>query len=171
MSEQFIVAISGPDRPDLTRALAVATHERGGNWLNSKFIRLAGRFAALIRVEVPAQQADAVREVFSALQDCQVDFHEVAVVREAALTRYVLSVDAEDRPGLVSDITHLLQERQVTIQDIDCHRMVVSGLGSSMFRGEFEVAVPGDVPIADVVADIEALGEQVKVMIEAAKAA
>ena len=168
MHVQFIVSIVGPDRFGLPKHLASATHELGGKWLNSKVIRLGGQFAALIRVEVPAVESARLRAVFAGLEGCHVVFSDVRTAADAATRTCSVTVDAEDRPGLVSDITHLLQEHQVTIQDMQCHRMVAAGLGTSMFRGEFDVAVPGGVDLSLLMSDLEALGEHVMVSVDAA---
>ena len=170
MNVQFIVSIVGPDRFGLPKHLASATHELGGKWLNSKVIRLGGQFAALIRVEVPAGESARLRAVFAGLEveGCHVAFSDVRTAADAAARTCALTVDAEDRPGLVSDITHLLQEHQVTIQDMQCHRMVAAGLGISMFRGEFDVAVPGGADLSLLIRDLEALGERVMVSVDAA---
>ena len=48
-----VLTLVGPDRPGLVEAVADAIAAQGGNWLESRMSHLAGRFAGILRVELP----------------------------------------------------------------------------------------------------------------------
>ena len=170
MNRQFIVSIVGPDRAGLLKYFAAATHERGGKWLHSKVIRLDGQFAAIIKIELPESQVQVLKSWFEAQEAYLLVFSEVVSGGGEDVRAFKLQVDAEDRPGLVNDITHVLLENQIKIADMACHRVGVADLGASVFTSEFELKVPGDVDLGELTLEIEALGGDIRANIEDAAA-
>ena len=63
----LVLTLIGADRPGLVEAVAQTVADRGGNWLESRMIHLAGSFAGILRVEVPPGQADALARALEAL--------------------------------------------------------------------------------------------------------
>ena len=66
MNQSLILTVIGPDRTGLVEAVARHVTAHGGNWLESRMARLAGKFAGILRVQVPDEQVD---ELTSALRD------------------------------------------------------------------------------------------------------
>ncbi|MGH7106161.1 MAG: ACT domain-containing protein, partial [Acetobacteraceae bacterium] len=54
MTTSLVVTFVGRDRPGLAHALAEAVAAADGNWLESRLARLAGEFAGIVLVGVPA---------------------------------------------------------------------------------------------------------------------
>jgi len=50
------MTIIGNDRPGLVESVARIVTDHGGNWLESRMAQLAGQFAGILHVEVPAAQ-------------------------------------------------------------------------------------------------------------------
>jgi glycine cleavage system regulatory protein len=75
----LILTVVGQDRPGLVEMLArtVAAHQ--GNWLDSHLMRLAGKFAGVVRVEVVPTEISALRQ---ALEDLAAQGLEVRCVAE-----------------------------------------------------------------------------------------
>ena len=63
----LVLTLIGADRPGLVEAVAQTVADRGGNWLESRMIHLAGKFAGILRVEVPPGQADALARALEGL--------------------------------------------------------------------------------------------------------
>jgi len=51
-----VLTLIGPDRPGLVESVAARVAAHGGNWLESRMAHLAGQFAGILRVEVPAER-------------------------------------------------------------------------------------------------------------------
>ncbi|MGI9430405.1 MAG: glycine cleavage system protein R, partial [Bythopirellula sp.] len=56
----LVLTVLGQDRPGLVDAIAQAVADHGGNWVESRMAHLAGHFAGILRVEVDADQAEAL---------------------------------------------------------------------------------------------------------------
>src|SRR5262245_44897621 len=55
-----IVTLLGTDRPGLVEQVAETVARLGGNWLESRMAHLGGKFAGILRVQVPAEVLDAL---------------------------------------------------------------------------------------------------------------
>jgi len=54
------MTLLGPDRPGLVELISTTIADNGGNWLESRMSRMAGRFAGILRASVPEASADAL---------------------------------------------------------------------------------------------------------------
>ena len=63
---QLLLTAVGVDRPGFVAAMSTTVAEHGGNWLGSRMARLAGAFAGIVLVDVPA---DHVSDLSTALDE------------------------------------------------------------------------------------------------------
>src|SRR5512138_3613236 len=56
----LVLTVLGPDRPGIVEAIAAPIARNGGNWLESRMAHLAGKFAGILRVQVPAEREAAL---------------------------------------------------------------------------------------------------------------
>ncbi|RLM48637.1 glycine cleavage system protein R, partial [Halobellus sp. Atlit-31R] len=65
--DHLVLTVIAPDQPGLVDRIAqcIATH--GGNWLESRMSRMAGQFAGILKVAVPAEGYDALVDGLQAL--------------------------------------------------------------------------------------------------------
>ena len=61
MTIPLILTVISADKPGLVESLAQAINRHGGNWLDSRMARMAGQFAGILRVDVPAGAVEALR--------------------------------------------------------------------------------------------------------------
>ena len=66
--ESLVVTVIGKDRPGLVELVSAVVEEHGGDWVESRMSRLAGEFAGILRVSVPAARADALSEGLEGLR-------------------------------------------------------------------------------------------------------
>ena len=66
----LVLTVIGDDRPGLVESLSTAVADHGGSWQESHMAHLAGKFAGILRAEVPQEQAAsleaALRQLASA---------------------------------------------------------------------------------------------------------
>ena len=164
MKSVFIAAFVGISSPDLIKRLASVTHEEGGKWLVSKINYLDNNISAVIKIEVPTAHKKAVQDYFASQDDLLVTFTDaLETVIENQHTQ--LKVDAEDRAGIVNDISNILQKESVELIDMDSHRIGVPANGSSVFTATLSLKLPISTNINDLAAEIEALSNDMVVTI------
>ena len=66
--ESLVVTVIGKDRPGLVESVSAVVEAHGGNWVESRMSRLAGEFAGILRVSVPAAGVEALSKSLEALR-------------------------------------------------------------------------------------------------------
>jgi len=64
----LVLTLLGPDRPGLVESVADVIAGNGGNWLESRMAHLAGKFAGVLRADVPADKVDTVIQALRKLE-------------------------------------------------------------------------------------------------------
>ena len=64
----LVLTLLGPDRPGLVELVAGVIAAHGGNWLESRMSHLAGKFAGILRAEIPAEKLQAALAALAALE-------------------------------------------------------------------------------------------------------
>ncbi|MGF1682559.1 glycine cleavage system protein R [Photobacterium minamisatsumaniensis] len=143
MSTQLTVTLAGQDHPQLINQLAAKTHELGGKWLVSKINRLDFQVVGILKIDIPSESVESLRQAFAEQQDLNVRIVENPQSLEPIKTDLLtLKVESSDRPGIVHDITQILDDIGIAIIKIENHRIGVPDLGQTLFFAELTVDVP-----------------------------
>ena len=171
-----VVTLVGPDRPGLVNSLSEHVAACGGNWLESRMAHLAGQFAGIVLVTMPEPGTTALAGALAKLET--EGFRVVvkegaaaagAVPRPATDTLLHLEVVAQDRPGIIRDITAILARRGVNIEELSTHVLSGSFSGEVLFRAEARLRAPADTTIEALRTDVEHLGNELMVDIRPAE--
>ncbi|SHO56407.1 glycine cleavage system protein R [Vibrio quintilis] len=169
MTQTFIVSFIGNAVPADIHRLTTITHEHGGRWLTSKINYLEDRVAALIKVEAPEETTPYIKEAFLAQSNLLTHITDCENQPEAKNTEFHLRIDANDRAGIVNDITHLLDSQRIRVLDMNCQRIFVSdsnGVNANLFIAHISVRLPKNLFINDIVNELKSLSEDTKVMLD-----
>jgi glycine cleavage system regulatory protein len=164
----FILTVVGPDRPGLVRALSEAVAAHNGSWLESRMARLAGQFAGIVLVEAPEAVLDDLQALESRGLRIGVQHGTPAVAIEAARPRLSLEVVGNDRPGIVRDISKVLAENALNIEELTTNIASASFSGDTLFRVSALVRAPDVAAVDAVRAGLERLGNELMVDIQPA---
>lgn len=170
MNSTFIVNFVGKATPATIKQLAAVTHENGGKWLISKVNFIEDRVAAVIKIELPADNASTVKQAFQTYPGLLVEITDADPHVHKSDAVYQVRLDANDRAGIVNEITHLLDGQGISILDMDCQRVFIAGGGgisSSLFTANVAMRLPVNIGIDDVINELEALSEDTRVTLEA----
>jgi len=169
MTCTFIVSFVGNATPATIKSLSAVTNDNKGKWLISKVNFIENEVAAVIKVEVPEENVDVVKNAFRAYDDLLVNIVDVDEHVQLEDTIHQIRIDANDRYGVVNEITHVLDEQNVHILDMDCQRVFIAGGGgvsSSLFTANLAIRLPVERKIQDIANELEALSEDTRVIIE-----
>jgi glycine cleavage system regulatory protein len=154
------MTVIGPDRTGLVDDLArtVAAHE--GNWQESRMCHLGGRFAGLMRVVVPAEQVDLLQAALANLgtNGLTVVVQDADLANaNAATARATVELVGQDRPGLLREVTRVLAQHQLNIEDLTSERADAPFEGGTVFKARALVSAPPGT-------DLEALGRELELI-------
>jgi glycine cleavage system regulatory protein len=167
----IVITVIGRDRPGLVEAIAAAVAQHGGNWLEARMAHLAGHFAGLVRIEVPAERAGEVRQALAALESGGLQLQTVAGDAEDALSSRTMEVEllALDRPGLLHEVSRVLAGRRVNIEELDTEVFSAPMTGDRTFRARARVSVPAGVDAHELRESFERLARDLMVDIRLAE--
>jgi glycine cleavage system regulatory protein len=168
---QLMLTAVGDDREGLVSALSRVVEAHGGSWLDSQLARLAGKFAGIVLVEVPADNVTAFTAESAQLQG-ELGWKIDAIVAGGggAQGREVhVQLVGLDRPGMVRQITAALAEHHVSIRAFRSWTHQAPHSGGLLFEAEAVLALPVGLAIEDVRAALEPIADELMVDLELAE--
>ncbi len=141
----LVLTLIGPDRPGIVEAIAEPIARHGGNWLESRMAHLAGKFAGILRIEVPAGREASLTAALGALEASGLKLTieaGPAAPAEPGARAFLVELVGLDRPGIVREISHALAERGVNIEELTTDRSTAPMSGELLFRSRARVSVP-----------------------------
>jgi glycine cleavage system regulatory protein len=167
-----VLTLLGPDRPGLVEAVADAIAAQGGNWLESRMAHLAGRFAGILRVQVPPGRLDALTAALGKLESRGLRIvvePGATAAADAGARPMLLELVGLDRPGLVREVSRLLAQQGINVEELTTDRQSAPMSGEMMFRAQARLEVPPGVDVGAVRASLERLAGDLMVEIKLAE--
>lgn len=163
--DHLVLTVIAQDQPGLVERIAQCINEHGGNWLESRMSRMAGQFAGILRVAVPAEAYD---ELVAALHDLAAQGIRVLVAEsgiEPSCSWKPIHLDlvGNDRPGIVRDITGLLAELGVNLERLTTEVAPAPMSSEPLFHAEALLAVPLSLTLEVLQARLEDLADDLMV--------
>ncbi|MDK9708130.1 MAG: hypothetical protein OEL83_13895 [Desulforhopalus sp.] len=166
MKSNFITTVYGPATPGIIKVLAQATRGLGGEWLTSKLIRLDGQFAAIMNVVVAQDQESALKSNLEArFPSLSFVYAPVNPAPREKTKTIKLVVDCIDRRGLTGDLSSILANLDIGVEDMECKRFAMDGIDDTVFSARLTLSVPLDADSEIIAEEIETLSEDVRVNI------
>jgi glycine cleavage system regulatory protein len=160
------MTVIGTDHPGLVGRLSAVIAEHGGNWLESRMAHLGGQFAGILRIEIPAEKEPSL---LSALRSLEPQGLSVSVQRDVAAAAPVspnlatVEVIGHDRPGIVRQISQVLAQRRVNVEELTtgCESAAMSG--EMLFRATAKVRIPDSCGLDLLRHELEQIGSDLMV--------
>lgn len=157
--ESLVVTVIGKDRPGLVESVSAVVEEHGGSWVESRMSRLAGEFAGILRVSVPAANADVLS---GALEGLEASGLRVVVERGFEDTPeeghlILLELIGSDRPGIVHAISEALAARNVNVDELNTECDGAPWSGDTLFKATARLRAPQDLDLDHLRESLEAI--------------
>lgn len=161
---KLVLTLLGDDRPGLVSAVSRAVADHGGSWLESQLARLAGTFAGIALVDVPAEQVESLRSALAGLSDIvEVGVKDAAAPPSSVGRRLVLHLVGHDQPGIVRQVTEALASRGVSIEQLATATVEAPMAGGLLFEADAVLIAPEGVAVEELQTDLEALARELMV--------
>ena len=172
MQRLLVMTVIGQDRPGLVESVAQLVGEHGGNWLESRMSRLGGQFAGILRVEVPTENEPALVAALKKLdsQGLSVVVHPDQPKPPPASPRQsLLEIVGQDRPGIVRQISHVLANFGVNVEELETECASAAMSGETLFKARARLSLPESCNTAEVRQQLERIAEDLIVEISLAE--
>ena len=166
MTTPLVLTFVGDDRPGLVNAVSEKVAAHGGTWLESRSVRLAGKFAGVVLVSVPDESLIALESALAKLAPSGL---RVSIERGAAAERerpqrtVKLDVVGKERPGIVRDVTEALTRLGVNIEEFASGLEGEPFTGVLMFRATARLGVPDGLKLGELRKALEKLAAEIMV--------
>lgn len=164
MSQHLVLSFIGDDQPGLVERLSEIITRHNGNWLESRMAHLADKFAGILTLSVPLDHQDAL---VSELRDFdKVGLHVTVEVgnsdtrEEETLS---LSVVANDRPGIVQEVSQVLHALLVNVKELSTNCEPAPMSSDMLFRTEMVLSIPKSLPLNDLESALENISSDLMV--------
>lgn len=172
MRSSFIITFIGDDRPGLVEALSAIVEGNGGNWHESRLSQLGGKFAGLVLVSLPRENAEALEEGLRSLHDSGLSVR-VTPTEETAPPlpggRDIhLSLLGPDRPGIVREVSHALAERHINVIEMDSEVRSAPMSAEPLFSASIDATIPETVDLSELQDSLDDIANKMTLEIELA---
>ncbi|MBT8146458.1 MAG: glycine cleavage system protein R [Gammaproteobacteria bacterium] len=161
MTTYLVLTAIGDDKPGLVEKLAEVVSRNSGNWLESSMSQLAGKFAGILRVSVPDDQAaQLVSELESLSDTLKLVIERVSGEEQGGASQsLLLSLVGNDRPGIIREISAALASQHVNVEELNTECTIAPMSGETLFNAEARLKVPADLDLDDLQKGLEQIAD------------
>lgn len=161
----LVLTLIGDDRPGLVEALSRVITARQGNWLESSMAQLAGKFAGILKVSVPTDQADALRAELNALPALRVMAESAPEAVQAARPGRPLHLTlvGQDRLGIVREVAAVLAHHGVNVEGLSTRTESAPMSGETLFHAQAQLLGRPDLDPLALQQDLERISHDLMV--------
>jgi glycine cleavage system regulatory protein len=165
MRTSLVLTVIGDDKPGIVEQLSDQILAAGANWEESRMARLAGKFAGVLRVSVDADRAEALAATLAAIGAGGL---RVVVERsgDAAATSFRtlrLELLGNDHPGIIRDISRVLAQHHINIEELETDVTSAPMSGEALFRARAQLRLPSTITLDRLRTVLESLGSELMV--------
>lgn len=169
MNNSIVLTVIADDHPGIVQTISEVLTHHGGNWTQSSMSTLAGKFAGILLASVPGSNTDACLAELKALESK--GLRVIAHVSHAEAgaentTQYTLELVGNDHIGIVHDITTLLANNNVSVNELETSVESASMAGGDIFRAKAILDIPESTDIGKLEADLEDMSNDLMVDIK-----
>ena len=166
MSTPIVMTVIGEDHPGIVSTLSEILARHGGNWMQSSMSTLAGQFAGILLATLPDSTVTDFLDELGELGEQGLDVIAHTAERapaQADSESWVLDLIGHDRPGIVQEITAVLAQFAVNVEELETEVASASMAGGALFKAHATLSVPTNVEPDDLEHGLEALANELMV--------
>jgi glycine cleavage system regulatory protein len=163
--DHLIVTVFAPDKPGQVEQIASCIANHGGNWLESRMTHMAGQFAGILRIGVPTEAHTRLREALQGLSahGIRVQFADIGIETPPTWKPINMELVGADRPGIVRDVTRLLTEQGVNVQQLVTNVEPAPMSSELLFRANALLGLPQTLSLDVLQKRLETLADDLMV--------
>lgn len=168
MQREIVLSVIADDQPGIVQTLAQAISGHDGNWLDSSMSRLGGKFAGIMLLRVPEASEQALESTLRGLdrRGLQISFERTVPDRARAGHYVMVNIIANDRPGIVGEISDLLSRHGINIEALSTSVADTPMSSGHLFKARFQANLPDAMSFEAMQQALESASDDLMVEIE-----
>lgn len=163
MRTSLVLTILGDDRPGIVEQVSDQILAAGANWEESRMARLAGKFAGLLRVSVDADRAETLAASLSALGGLTVAVEPSPEIARETFRTFRVELVGNDHPGIIRDISRVLSQHRVNIEQLETDVTSAAMSGDALFRARALLRIPSTTTLDAIVEVLQTVAGELMV--------
>ena len=160
----LLLTVIGDDRAGLVKALADVVSAHDGNWERSHLAEMAGKFAGIVEVSVPAARAEELQAALRPLHGMlDVEVHSGSAQVPTPGREVVVELVGNDHPGIVQAVSGALAAHGLSVTELETDTREAPMAGGRLFEARALVVVPEGSGLEDLRGALEELASEVLV--------
>lgn len=168
--KEVMLTMIGPDRTGIVARMAGVVESNGGNWLDSRMVRLGGYFSGILRIALPEDSLSGFGGNVSEFMN-EVGYKyaiQPAELDEQAKTGNMveLKLSGQDHPGIVHSIFAAFQQSGVNVEELRTGLKAAPWSGTPVFEAHANLHIPDGVSTDNLRDNLESLAADLMVEID-----
>lgn len=162
----LVLTVIGPDRPGIVSLIADRAQRFGASWTDSRMANLAGEFAGMVHFDVPPENLEPLAAALQGLESSglRVTIAKTRAAGASPLRGVAIELVGDDRVGIVSQLTRMLADRNISIEYL--HTEVVQAEaagGKKTFKVSAHLQMPKTVSVDELKRELGTLANELMV--------
>lgn len=136
----LIISFITADRPGIVKILSDLISANKANWEKSSLHQISGVFAGVVEIAVPAENATELAEKLAELPGFKMQIEHVQQQDSAAESIFVLELTANDRSGIVQEISSIIHHHGGNLQKLVSTQEIAPHAGHELFKAKITVS-------------------------------
>ncbi len=162
MQIEMVLTVMASDRPGIVELLANVVASYDGNWVDSAMSRLGGEFAGILRIELDDDKVAGLEKALEALEEDGISTSvrkSTKFAREAnpatEQRKAYVEVVGQDHKGIVRDVSKVLADNRVNVDELRTRVFEGSMTGEHMFSAEADIVLPEGLELEQLCEQLE----------------
>ena len=166
--KSLVITLNGDDRSGIVESISRVIVEFQGEWIESRMANLSGKFAGILRANLPDEQCEGFAAALKqAVPDLSITIERVDSVPDATGQKvYKLELLGQDQPGIIHRISSLLVQNGATVEDLESEVIDASMPGEKLFKASISLCLEQGQSIDKLQVALEQLANELIVDIE-----
>jgi len=169
MPNNLVITIISDDKPGIVESLANTIKKHKGNWLESRMLSVAGKFAGILQVSTDSENLEALKRSLMALSN-----DDLKIIVETSKNpsigindqRLAFSIVGNDRPGIIHDVTQALAARKINLEELSSQCTSMPHVGTPLFEATGIVRIPENIDFIEFENQLDQISELLAIDIQ-----
>ena len=168
--KDVMLTMVGPDATGIVARMAAVVEAHGGNWLDSRMIRMGGYFSGILRIALPEAGLSAFGAEVTQFMKATGFQHAIqpAEIESTPETGALVALDlsGQDQPGIVHAIFEAFRKSEVNVEELSTGLQAAPWSGTPVFEAKANLRVPEGVSLDSLQANLEAVASDLMVEVQ-----